>query len=594
MGGQPLYSLDLAVNDYPTEPASMRNLPESRRHALRIGMRTLTVEQRPDPWGRSFALCANGVEFFAMGADYIPEDNLITRPTPAQTARLLRDCVAAHHNCIRVWGGGYYPDDHFYDLCDELGLVIWQDLLFACALYDFNPAFQETIRVETVQNIRRLRHHAALGLWCGNNEMEQAIVEWNLKETPRQRAEYIKIYEVFLPELASREDPDRFYWLASPSSFGSFDQPNSQDYGDMHDWSIWHGKAPFTDYRKRFPRFMSEFGLQSYPTAKTLAPCIPPGQRNPFSYLMELREKHSAGVFPLLHYLQQYFRMPSGFENQLYISHLMQAEGVRYGVEHWRRNRGRCMGAIIWQLNDCWPGISWSSIDYAGRWKALHYASKRFFNPVLASAAESGSHVELHVTNDTLRECAGHLVWKFRGRGDSILREGSTSVQIGALSSRQDPGAGLQSEIVGDCTAFPFQPWHSSDATSARKAVSATSNTRWQTSRARSSVRESACWFLPSFSSCSRPRIEWSLEGTNDHPVFADQLSGNWPASWKSTLRTSTPSSRTTTSIWFLENPAESPSASSAVALPPIPTPSPEPSGSEPSTTPGSTMRTDG
>lgn len=425
LGAQPLYRLEVTAGP-----------GQERRRCLRLGLRTLTVVQRDDQWGRSFALAANGVEFFARGADYIPEDNLIGRIDPARTAQLLDDCLAAHFNCLRVWGGGYYPDDAFYDLCDDRGLVVWQDMLFACALYAFTPEFRASIEAETRDNVRRLRHHACLALWCGNNEMEQAIVEWAIGESPEQRLEYLEVYESMLPELVRQEDPDRFYWPASPSSFGGFDRPNSQDYGDMHDWSIWHGRAPFTDYRKRYPRFMSEFGLQSYPSAKTLGPCIPAQERNPFSYLMELREKHSAGIAPLFHYLQQEFRIPSGFENHLLVSQFVQAEGVRTGVEHWRRHRGRCMGAVIWQLNDCWPGISWSSIDYAGRWKVLHYAARRFFAPVLLSACESGSRVTLHVTNDTLDGFAGQVSWRLRTTEGQVLRSGTQDCRVPALSAQ--------------------------------------------------------------------------------------------------------------------------------------------------------------
>ncbi|MDO4739358.1 MAG: glycoside hydrolase family 2 protein, partial [Eubacteriales bacterium] len=256
-GEQPLYGLRAELLD---DDGAVLDVWEKR-----IGLRTMTMRREKDRWGESFEACVNGVSVFSMGADYIPEDNILRRVTPQRTRRLLEDAKEANFNAIRVWGGGYYPDDWFYDACDELGLIVWQDFMFGCAMYDCTPEFEENIRAEFADNIRRLRHHASLGLWCGNNEMELAVVEKWYQYPPKQYADYIKMYEYIIPQELAEHDPDTFYWPASPSSGGAFDDPNDADRGDVHYWKVWHSSVPFTDYRKHFFRYASEFGFQSFP-----------------------------------------------------------------------------------------------------------------------------------------------------------------------------------------------------------------------------------------------------------------------------------------------------------------------------------------
>lgn len=408
--------------------------------SLRIGLRTMTISQKDDEWGRSFAYEINGIEIFAMGANFVPMDSIPARCSREKTQKLIKSCIDANFNSIRVWGGAYYPEDYFFDLCDEYGLIVWQDLMFACGVYDFFGKFKEEVIKEVSCNMKRIRHHASLGLWCGNNEMEQGWSEWDMNESEERRQYYIEQFEEVLPQVAKEADPNTFYWPASPSSFGGFDRPNDQNYGDMHDWSVWHSREPFTEYRKRYPRFMSEFGIQSFPCKKTIESFTLPEDRNIFSYIMEKHQKSGTGNEKILYYISQYFRFPDSFDSLIYVSQLVQAEGIRYGVEHWRRNRGRCMGAIYWQLNDCWPAASWASIDSFGRWKALHYTAKRFYSPVLASACEEGACVSLHVTNDTLYRVDGSLKW--------TLVDGSTENVI------------LQNEkqgIVEPLTAIEFE-----------------------------------------------------------------------------------------------------------------------------------------
>ena len=464
-GAQPLYTVRAELINAAGETLDVWE--------RRIGLRTLTMRREKDQWGESFETCVNGVSIFAMGADYIPEDNILRRVSPERTRRLLEDAAMAHHNAIRVWGGGYYPDDWFYDACDELGIIVWEDFMFACAMYELSPAFEANIRAEFIDNIRRLRHHASLGLWCGNNEMELGVVEKWYDPTPSQVADYIKMYEYILPQVLGEYDPDTFYWPASPSSGGSFDNPNDENRGDVHYWTVWHGNVPFTDYRKYFFRYASEFGFQSFPSLKTVESFTLPEDRNIFSRVMEKHQRNNAANGKIMNYLSQTFLYPGDFETLLYASQLLQAEAIRYGVEHWRRYRGRCMGAIYWQLNDCWPVASWSSIDYFGRWKALHYASKRFFAPVLLSCEEEGTltqrtnandekpesavekSIRLNVSNETMQGADVVVRWALRNALGEILLQGVETAHVPARSAHWfEKHAFPQADLYGDYASY--------------------------------------------------------------------------------------------------------------------------------------------
>lgn len=425
-GGQPLYGAEIEVYD--------GGMLLDKRD-MKIGLRTMEVRRNKDQWGESFEFAVNGVSIFMMGADYIPEDNLLSRCSPERTEKLIKDCIGANFNCIRVWGGGHYPEDWFYDLCDVHGLVVWQDFMFACAAYDLTGDFERNIAKEAEDNVKRLRHHASLGIWCGNNEMETAWAHWNFPKTDKLRADYVKMFEELLPAVVEKHDPATFYWPSSPSSGGGFADPNGEGRGDAHYWDVWHGLKPFTDYRKLFFRFVSEFGFQSFPGLKTVESFTLPEDRNIFSRVMEKHQKNGSANGKILYYLSENFKYPKDFEALLYTSQLLQAEAIKYGVEHWRRNRGRCMGAIYWQLNDCWPVASWASVDCFGRWKALHYFAKKFFAPVLLSACDEGLKVSLHVTNESMVVYEGTVKWKLRSNDSSILREGEAAVRVDALSS---------------------------------------------------------------------------------------------------------------------------------------------------------------
>ena len=443
-GDQPLYKVQVELLDeYGTVLETITK---------RIGLRTLTISQEKDLWGKEFAFCVNGVKIFAMGGNYIPEDCIYSRITPEVQKYLLESCKRANFNCVRVWGGGYYPSDHFYDLCDEMGLIVWQDLMFACNVYDLTEEFEDNITKEITENVKRLRHHASLALWCGNNEMEMFVKQGTWVTKPTEMRDYLFMYERIIPEVLSEYDPDTFYWPASPSSGGSFDEPNDPNRGDVHYWEVWHGNKPFSEYRKYFFRYASEFGFQSFPSVKTLETVTDdPKELNPFSYVMEKHQRNYGGNGKIAKYMQAAYRYPENFSDFVYASQLLQADGIRYGVEHYRRNRGRCMGAIYWQLNDCWPVISWSSIDYYGRWKALHYYAKRFFAPVMLSCEEQSwmtveadmnrqhfefeKSIRLNVTNETLDAHRVLVKWAVRKTDATILREEEQWLEVPVLSA---------------------------------------------------------------------------------------------------------------------------------------------------------------
>ena len=379
----------------------------------------------------------NGVKIFAMGGNYIPEDCLYTRITEERQEYLVRSMVGANYNCVRVWGGGYYPSDQFYDLCDRYGLIVWQDLMFACNVYEVTDYFAENCREEVRDNLKRLRHHACLGIICGNNEIESAWHHWRdfQKESVYLRADYIRLFEEILPRTVRETAPDIFYWPSSPSSGGCFDDPDNENNGDTHYWAVWHGQLPFTDFGNHYFRFCSEFGFQSFPCMKTVESFTEKADRNIFSRVMESHQKNDSANGKMLYYLSENFRCPSTLEQTVYISQILQGMAVRYGVEHWRRNRGRCMGALYWQVNDNWPAPSWSSIDYFGRWKALHYMAKEFYARRAASLELNGGRIRLWAENETAENQAFRMQISLKKMDYTVASEITTTGNVDAFSS---------------------------------------------------------------------------------------------------------------------------------------------------------------
>jgi beta-mannosidase len=432
MGLQPLYHLTVTLTSNATVLDSQHK---------RLGLRTLTLDRHTDQWGESFQFMVNGVPFFAKGANWIPADTLVTRITPEWYGRLLQDAAAVHMNMLRVWGGGIYEPDIFYDLCDELGITIWQDFMFACATYPtFDDAWLETVRHEAIDNVRRLRHHACLALWCGNNEMEQGLVgpAWNVAQMSWD--DYSRLYDQLLPELLAQHDPQTSYWPSSPHTpAGSRTYFNDPKSGDAHIWGVWHGKEPFEFYRTCDHRFNSEFGFQSFPEPRMVYTYTAPEDRNITSFVMEHHQRSGIGNQTIIHYLLDWFQFPTSFENTLWLSQITQGMAMKYAVEHWRRSMPRGMGTLYWQINDCWPVASWSSLDSDGRWKALHYMARAFYAPVLISGLEDAAtgEVQIHVSSDRLEPFAAHILWQLTDTDGTPLANGRIPTTIAANSSHR-------------------------------------------------------------------------------------------------------------------------------------------------------------
>jgi len=417
----------------------------------KIGLRDIHLVREFDKWGESFFFQLNGIPIFAKGANWIPIDSFIPRGKRLGLYSMnLNYAKMANMNMIRVWGGGIYEDDLFYDLCDELGLLVWQDFPFACALYHFYDEFIENIKEEVIQNIKRLRSHPSLALWCGNNEIEWL---WNylLDKNPRFKnkdikskfeSSYNEMFEQIIPHLIKKYDLVHPYWPSSPSNgfvgkkLGKTDS-NSPDFGDSHFWSVWHGGKPFTAYREFNSRFMSEFGFESFPSSKTLSEFCTQNQFDFYSPIMENHQKNSAGNKKIMDYMEKRFSIPQKFEHQVILSQITQAEAIEYGVAHWRQNRNEnhCMGTLYWQLNDCWPVASWSSVDYFGRWKALHYFAKRFYQPLFASIREEDNKNEFWVTNDLKEPQELTLEWKILNSEGMMLVNGEKNFKISSCIS---------------------------------------------------------------------------------------------------------------------------------------------------------------
>ncbi|HEY9075570.1 MAG TPA: glycoside hydrolase family 2 protein [Anaerolineaceae bacterium] len=428
-GAQPLYEVQVEL---------LTDGKVLDRRTYQTGLRTIRLRQEPDEWGESFEFVVNGIPVFAKGSNWIPADSFPTRLTDAHLEHLIRSAAETHQNMLRVWGGGYYEEERFYNLCDRYGILVWQEFSFSCSVYPLNdPAFVENVHREAIDNIRRIRHRASLALWCGNNEMEEGweFWGWNTPALQDLKAAYETFFFHTLPAWVAAEDPDTRYWPSSPSANTPFINTQSERVGDMHYWGVWHRREPFTSYRKQYPRFMSEFGFQSLPPLETIKTYASPQDWNMTSYIMELHQKNASGNGLIIGQMTASFRMPKDFPSLVYLSMVLQAEGIRYGVEHYRRHRQRTAGTLYWQLNDCWPVASWSSLDYYGRWKALHYAARRFYAPLLLSLLDEANTIDIYLTSDLLHAWQGEVRWSLQSLDGAILKAGSLPVNAEPLAS---------------------------------------------------------------------------------------------------------------------------------------------------------------
>lgn len=399
-GQQPLYDLTVEVG--------------GDRCRKRLGFRTLEVVAAEDKHGLSLVVRVNGVDIFCKGANWIPADALPQRQTPEALRDLLDSAAAANMNMLRVWGGGQYESEAFFDRCDELGLLIWQDFMFACALYPALPAFLDSVRREAEHQVRRLRDHVSLALWCGNNENVGALTWFPEARENRDRylLDYDRLNEGVLGATVDRYDPTRSFWPSSPcAGRGNYaDAFHKDNRGDMHCWVVWHEGKSFDAYHTFKPRFCSEFGYQSFPSLDTVRTYAAPDQWNVTAPAMEHHQRHPRGNSIITESFSRYFRFPDGFANMLYLSQVQQALAIKTAVEHWRRLRPVCMGTLYWQINDNWPVASWASLEYGGKWKLLHYFAKRFFAPTLVAAMpRDGGGAELWLADDAVKPAAAVL-----------------------------------------------------------------------------------------------------------------------------------------------------------------------------------------
>jgi beta-mannosidase len=409
--------------------------------STRTGLRSVVLRREPDKWGRSFEFVINGIPVFAKGADGIPFDSFPTRVTTEQYRQVLQSAVDANMNMIRHWGGGYYETDEFYNMCDRLGIMVWQDFMFG---NDWQPGtypFKQNVAAEAEYQVRRLRDHPSIVLWCGNNETEGAFAWRGGSKKPaevsrRMWEDYLTVFSGILPRIVERLTPETPYWPSSPSADYE-DTSDTYQSGDMHDWSVWHGRVPFRDYEKHNPRFMSEYGFQSFPEMRTVEAFTVPEDRTGIATpVMLAHQKNTAGNAIIHQYLLRDYPEPRDFASFLYVSQVLQAEGIKIGAEHLRRNRPRTMGSLYWQLNDCWPVASWSSIDYYGRWKALQYYARRFYNDLLVSPHDENGAVAVYIVSDKTAPVTAYLRVRLMTFDGTTLSEKSETVQVPALSSR--------------------------------------------------------------------------------------------------------------------------------------------------------------
>ncbi|MBA3868935.1 MAG: glycoside hydrolase family 2 protein [Anaerolineae bacterium] len=426
LGEQPLYTVEVTLQAADGKPLDT--------WTNQVGLRTLTLERHLDEWGESFYFACNGVPFFAKGADWIPAS-----PYPGEVVdykRFIQATADANMNMLRVWGGGIYEEDVFYELCDQYGIAIWQDFMFACGTYPSRDAdFMANVKAEAEDNIRRLRHHACMALWCGNNEIEQGMPDSPGWQDSMSWEDYDRLFSELLADRVRDLAPQTAYWPGSPhTSLGDRSDHRSPESGDTHLWDVWHGKKPFEWYHTRLDRFVSEFGFQSFPEPQTVAEFTLPEDRNITSYVMEHHQRSGIGNSTIIHYMLDWFRLPTSFETTLWLSQILQGMAMKYAVEHWRRNMPRSMGALYWQLNDMWPAPSWASLDWKGNWKALHYMAKRFNNPLLVSSVsdwENGT-LQIHVSNDLRSEQTGTVEYTITDAQGNTLESKTFSVTLAA------------------------------------------------------------------------------------------------------------------------------------------------------------------
>lgn len=466
LGGQKLYNVEVKLVKAKKTLQSI---------SKRIGVRTIELVQEKDTIGTSFTFRVNGVNVFMKGANYIPSDIFTTRNTLTNYKRVVKDALDANMNMLRMWGGAIYESDQFYDLLDENGILAWNDFMFACSVQPDDSLHLDNIRKEAEYNVKRLRNHASIALWCGNNENLRAWYEWGWKDkyAPEVSQALWKVYEkIFyniLPDAVAKYQPEVSYWASSPQAAGN--KLSDRISGDEHDWSVWFGNVPFSSYAYKIPRFVSEYGLQSFPEMKTIQAFANDSDMSYRSPVMEHRQRSAMpwmgenfnGNEMMKTYISRYYKVPEKFEDFAYLSQVMQAEGVRFAVETHRGNMPRCMGSLYWQINDCWPTMSWASVDYFGRWKALHYFVKKSYQELYPIIVRDKDRIVVKVANDklvsekltlvaTLYDFAGNMKWSKQVEIASVPNSSQVYLSI-PEKELVEKGAANQSVLVVEVKA---------------------------------------------------------------------------------------------------------------------------------------------
>jgi len=434
-GDQPLYQFVVQVKSDLKSKS-----PVADERSVKTGLRSVVLHRQPDKWGRSFELVVNGIPIFAKGADVIPFDSFPNRVSTADYRRILESARDANMNMVRHWGGGYYETDEFYQICDELGIMVWQDFMFG---NDWQPGtydFKLNIEAEAADQVVRLRNHPSIVLWCGNNETEAAM-SWAPRPTLpadvryQMWQDYLTEFSGILPRVVARLEPEVPYWPSSPSA--DYEALNDHyQSGDAHIWDVWHGRVPFSTYETHHARFVTEYGFQSFPEMKTIEAFTEPADRaSIFTPVMLAHQKNNEGNSIIHDYLLKDYPEPKDFSSFLYVSQVLQAEGIKIGAEHFRRSRPETMGSIFWQLNDCWPVASCSSIDYVGRWKALQYYARRFYAPILVSPHVENGSVKVYIVSDKTTPQAATLRVRLMDFDGKVLLEEQRPITVDPLAS---------------------------------------------------------------------------------------------------------------------------------------------------------------
>lgn len=423
------------ANRYDFQAELVKAERKAAEKRVRTGLRTVKLVREKDERGTSFYIELNGTPVFAKGANHIPNDSFITEVTVERYRHEIASAAESNMNMLRVWGGGIYEQDVFYELCDEYGMMVWQDFMFACSMYPGDEAFLENVRLEAEENLVRLRNHPSIVLWCGNNEIDTAWSHydenggWGWKqdysEELREKiwSDYETIFHEILPEAVTDYAPGAEYWPSSPLASLSHDKEQhahaSTTSGDIHYWGVWHNTEPFDHYNVHVGRFMSEHGFQSFPEPRTVRTYAEDSDMELESQVMLAHQKNGAGNRLIKTYMDQYYNEPKDFEAFLHMSQIQQAEAMRTAIEAHRRNKPYCMGTLYWQMNDCWPVASWAGMDYLGRWKALQYVVKRSFRDVSLSIESREQEIRIHLVSDILEKIQGSLkvqLFDFNGK----------------------------------------------------------------------------------------------------------------------------------------------------------------------------------